>query len=91
MERTVVVVIITGTEALALQIQTCMANDKARAYKLFNLHPNSSKEKIREAYLEQIKQCHPDVSHAEDANSITVKLNAAYEELMRVSRSFLQL
>lgn len=75
---------------LPLIYQAC-ASGKLDAYRVLNIPRNSSKARIRQAYLEQMKQYHPDVSMDEDANSTAVSLNAAYEELMQACCSTFKL
>ena len=68
----------------------CGAIGKKDACKILDVPPNSSKARIRQAYLEKMKLYHPDVSMDVNANETAVRLNAAYEELVQVLFPYLQ-
>ena len=64
----------------------CGQTTRAQAdpYRLLGISRSSSRADIRQAYLERMKQNHPDVSTDGDATEVAVQLNAAYQELMQV-------
>lgn len=57
---------------------------KSDPYRILGIPRNSSRTQIRAAYLQKIRQYHPDVSMEEDAAEVAVQLNAAYQTLMQV-------
>ncbi len=62
-------------------------------YETLGIHPGASKNQIKEAYKEAIKKYHPDkLSHlgtefSDLANEKFVKIQKAYDELMKINRA----
>ena len=58
------------------------------AHALLGIPPGSTKAEIRAAYIEQIKELHPDVNPARDTTGPAADLNAAYSHLLEVRSWF---
>lgn len=52
------------------------------AHALLGIPPGSTKAEIRAAYIEQIKELHPDVNPVQDTTGPAADLNAAYSHLL---------
>ena len=58
------------------------------AHALLGIPPGSTKAEIRAAYIEQIKELHPDVNLVQDTTGVAADLNAAYSHLLEVGSWF---
>ena len=54
------------------------------AHALLGIPPGSTKAEIRAAYIEQMKELHPDVNPLQDTTGPAADLNAAYSYLLEV-------
>eukprot|EP00210_Caulerpa_lentillifera_P001683 g1618.t1 len=50
-------------------------------FEVLGLERNASREEARAAYVEKMKQIHPDIT-SEDTNSLATSINLAYEQIL---------
>lgn len=72
------------------QGQPPAALDAAAAYRLLRVERGSSRREVRAAYIELIKDLHPDLNPDQDTTQAAAQLNAAYELVLAGAPCMLQ-